>query len=242
MTVTNDVYIMKILRKILLLLLLVAGTVSTWAQTDRQFIRNGNRLYRQQNYAKAEVEYRKALGKNPHNAQALYNLGCALMMQQKDSAAITQLENAGKAETAPRRKAMVYHNIGTICQNHQMYAQAIEAYKESLRNNPADNETRYNLALCQRLLKKQKKNGGGNNNKNKNDKNKNKDKQDKQNQQQKKQQDKQDKQQQQQPKEQMSKENAEQLLNAAMQEEKATQQRLKKQEQQPRQRRLQKQW
>lgn len=170
----------------------------------------------------------------------MYNLGCALMSQQKDSAAIVQFEQAGQAETAPYRKAKAYHNIGVICQQHQMYAQAINAYKEALRNNPTDDQTRYNLALCQRLLKNQKKNGGGGqNNKNK-DKGKdkqNKDKQKKQN----KNQNQQDKQNQPSPK-QMSKDNAEQLLNAAMQQEKATQQKLKKAEQQRRSRQLEKQW
>lgn len=213
-------------------------SLTALAQNDRQLIRSGNRLYRQQNYAKAEVEYRKALGRNPRNAQAIYNLGCALMSQQKDSAAIVQFERAGQTETAPYRKAKAYHNIGVICQQHQMYAQAINAYKEALRNNPTDDQTRYNLALCQRLLKNQKKNGGGGqNNKNK-DKGKDKKNKDKQ----KKNPDKNQQDKQQPPQRQMSKDNAEQLLNAAMQQEKATQQKLKKAEQQRRSRQLQKQW
>ena len=208
------------------------------AQGDRDFVRSGNKLYRQQKYAEAETEYRKALSKNPRNTQALYNLGCALLSQQKDSAAIVQFENAGKMEVAKKRKSMAYHNIGVICQGHQMFAQAIEAYKESLRNNPSDDQTRYNLALCKRLLKNQK--GGGGNNKNKKDQ---KQKQ-QQNKDKNKQQQQQKKQQQPQPKneEKMSRENAEQLLNAAIQEEKATQQRLKKQEQSAQRRRLQKNW
>ncbi|MBR5634069.1 MAG: tetratricopeptide repeat protein [Prevotella sp.] len=206
------------------------------AQADRQHIRQGNKLYRQEKYDKAEVEYQKALAANQRNPQAHYNLGCAMMMQQKDSAAIVQFENAGKLETEPLRKAMVYHNMGWICQKHQMYGEAIEAYKESLRNNPNDDETRYNLALCQRQQKKnqQDQNGGGKDDKKQDE---NKDKKD-----QKEQQDKQNQQQQQPPKEQMSKENAEQLLNAAMQEEKATQQRMKKAMQHPNRRRLQKNW
>lgn len=233
---------MKILRYLLLMLMVAVCGQSVSAQNDRQCIRNGNRFYRQQNYAKAETEYRKALSKNDQNVQAMYNLGCALMMQQKDSAAIVQLENAGKMTTAKKRKSMAYHNIGVICQNHQMYAQAIEAYKESLRNNPSDNETRYNLALCKRLLKNQKQNGGNNNKNNKNNKDKKNDK-NKQQQQNKNKQDKQKQnEKQQQPREQMSKENAEQLLNAAIQEEKATQQRMKQQQQQPSRRRLQKNW
>lgn len=216
---------------------LCAQTVD--AQSDRQFVRNGNKFYREQNYAKAEVEYRKALGKNASNTQAMYNLGCALLQQQKDSAAITQFETAGKTEKAHLRKAMAYHNIGVICQKRQLYAEAIEAYKESLRHNPNDNATRYNLALCKRLAKKQP---PKNNNNNKNDKNK-KDKDKKQQQQNKQNPNKNERnEQRQQNKEQMSKDNAEQLLNYAIQEEKATQRRLKQQQQQPQRRRLQKNW
>ena len=161
------------------------------------------------------------------------------MQQQKDSAAITQFETAGKTEKARLRKAMAYHNIGVICQKRQLYAEAIEAYKESLRHNPNDNATRYNLALCKRLAKKQP---PKNNNNNKNDKNK-KDNDKKQQQQNKQNPNKNERnEQRQQNKEQMSKDNAEQLLNYAIQEEKATQRRLKQQQQQPQRRRLQKNW
>lgn len=210
---------------------------NVYAQSDRQFIRSGNKLYRSQNYAKAEAEYRKAITKNGQNPQALYNLGCALMMQQKDSAAIVQYENAGKLESSKSRKAKIFHNIGVICQNHQMYGEAIEAYKESLRNNPDDNETRYNLALCKRQQKNQKQNGGE---QKKKDDQKGKDKQKKDDQQQ-KQQDQQQPQKNK-PKDRMSKENAEQLLNAATQQEKATQQRMKKAMRQSGKKKLKKNW
>ena len=216
---------------LLLMLFLMMG-MSASAQSDRQSIRQGNRQFRAQEFAKSEVEYRKAVAKNPRNAQAVYNLGCALMAQQKDSAAVVQFQNAGKMETVKMRKAMAYHNIGVICQQHQMYGEAIEAYKEALRNNPKDDETRYNLALCKRQQKNQPQNK---------DQNKEKEKKEEQNkEQQNKEQQK--KEQEQQPKDQMSKENAEQLLNAAIQEEKATQQRMKKAMQQPRSRKLQKNW
>ena len=225
---------------ILLATLLVQGFNFAFAQADRDFIRKGNRLYRQQQYEKAEAEYRKALSHNSENSQAVYNLGCALMMQQKDSAAIELYQQAGRMEKNKLRKSQAYHNIGVICQNHQMYSEAIEAYKESLRNNPTDNETRYNLALCQQLEKKQTKNNQNKNNDKDKDKNKKDDKdKDKQN-------NKDQKQQQenapQQKKEEMSKENAEQLLNAATQQEKQTQQRLKKAMQLPRSKHLQKNW
>ena len=222
-----------------ILMMLVVGMLyqSVYAQADRQLIRSGNRYFRQQNYAKAETEYRKAVSVNGQNAQAVYNLGCALQAQQKDSAAIVQYQNAGKMETNKMRKAKAYHNIGYICQSRQMYREAIEAYKESLRNNPNDNETRYNYVLCKRLQKYQKQNNK--NDKSKQNKDKNKDKQDKNKQQNKDQKQKQSPRQNQ---EQMSKDNAEQLLNAAIQEEKATQQRLKNAMQQPQRMQLQKNW
>lgn len=211
------------------------------AQNERKDIRKGNKAFRQQNYVQAEVDYRKATAKNGRNPQAIYNLGCAFMAQQKDSSAVVQFENASKIETNPKRKAMAFHNIGVICQKKQLFSEAIEAYKESLRNNPSDNETRYNLELCKRQLKNQKNNNNDKNQQNKNDKNKdNKNKE----QQKKDQKDDKDKQQnnQQQPKEQMSKDNAEQLLNAAMQKEKETQDRLKKAMRQSSTRKLERNW
>ncbi len=225
-------------RLIALYILLFTCSLGAMAQADRQHIRQGNRLYRQQKYDKAEVDYRKAADINQKNPQAMYNLGCALMQQQKDSAAIVQFENAAKMETSKLRKSKSYHNIGVICQGHQMFSEAIDAYKESLRNNPKDDETRYNLALCQRQLKNQQQNQDKNQqNKDNKDQQQNQDKQDqKQNQDNK--QDNKDQQQ----KEQMSKENAEQLLQAAMQEEKNTQQKMKQQQQQPKNRRLQRNW
>lgn len=213
-------------------MLAVCATVS--AQNDRQLIREGNRLYRQKQYAQAEVLYRKAIAKKADNPQAVYNLGCALMMQQKDSAAIMQYENATKLEKNKLRQSKSWHNIGVMCQSHKMYGEAIKAYEQSLRLNPSDDETRYNLALCKQLNK-----NNPQQDKNQQDK-KNEEKEDDKGQQQKK--DKKDQQKEEQPKEQMSKDNAERLLDAAVQNEKATQQRLKKAMQQPRKKQLQKNW
>ena len=229
---------MNVLRYIITLCCIVMLSQSVSASSDRQYIRSGNRFYRQENYAKAEVEYRKALDKNSHNAQAMYNLGCALMQQQKDSLAILQLQNAGKTETAKLRKAMVYHNIGVICQKYRLYGDAIEAYKESLRNNPSDDETRYNLVLCMRQQKQNKEDQKDKQNKEKKNNKKDSDKKQNENQNQ----NKQDKQQKQQSTEKMSKDNAEQLLNYAVQAEMATQQRLNKNKKQSQTRRLKENW
>lgn len=224
------------MKKFLVLSILVIQALLSFAQTDRQHIRYGNRWFKQDNYVKAEAEYRKAVDKNPSNPQALYNLGCALLMQKKDSAAIQQFENAGKLETDPKRKAMAYHNIGWICQSLKMYGEAVEAYKESLRNNPSDDETRYNLALCKRQQKKDKQDKQQQQKKQQ-QQNKNEDKN-----QQKKEQNKNKEQQQQKQQDKMSKENAEQMLNAAMQQEQQTQQRIKDAMRQTKSRKLQKNW
>ena len=231
----------RIVSSRLILLLFISLTsylspLTTNAQSDRKMIRQGNKLYRKGNVAEAEVSYRKAVERNERNAQANYNLGNALMGQRKDSLAITQLEKAAKLETNPLRRAQAYHNMGVICQQHRMFGEAIEAYKEALRNNPTDNETRYNLALCKRQQQDQQQDQNQQNKDNKD----NKDKQDQQKQEQQQKQDEQKQEQQQ--KQQMSKENAEQLLNAAMQEEKQTQERMKKAQQQPQKRRLEKNW
>jgi len=203
-------------------------------QSDRQLVRQGNKQFRAGNMAEAEVLYRKAVEKNQRNPQATYNLGNALMEQRKDSLSINQLEASAKLETNPLRRAQAFHNIGVICQKHQMFNEAIEAYKESLRNNPTDDQTRYNLELCKRQQKQQKQ-----------DEKQNQQKQDqeKKDQEQKQEQEKQEKKDQQQPpKQQMSKDNAEQLLNAAMQEEKQTQERMQKAMQRSQKRTLEKNW
>lgn len=220
---------------ITLLFLLVAS--SAFAQkTERDYLRSGNKLYNDSLFIKAEVDYRKALEINPKSTDAMFNLGNSLLMQQKAKEAMEQFESASKVEKDKDKLAQIYHNMGVILQSSKQYPQCIEAYKESLRNNPKDDETRYNLALAplaQKLLKDQQQNQDQNQDKNqdqkqdqkddKKDQNKNQQEQDKKDQQ------NQNQQQQQQNKDEMSKENAQQLLNAVMQDEKNVQDKVKKQ-------------
>ena len=216
------------------LLLLFAATAAV-AQTDRQYVTSGNKLFRNGQFDQAEVAYRKAIEKNPRNPQAHYNLGNALMAQKKDSAAVQSLQKSTELETSKIRKAMAFHNMGVVCQQHKMYGEAIEAYKSALRLNPKDDATRYNLELCKRQQKNQQ------NQKNQNQQDK--DKKDKNGKDKKNDRQKNDKQDQNKKKEnKMSKENAEQMLNAAMQQEKSTQQRIKKAMQRPRSAKLDKEW
>lgn len=235
-------------------LLLVGGTNAV-AQTDRNLIRQGNRAFKSQKWAAAETQYRKAISKNQKNPQAIYNLGCALLMQQKDSLAMVQFGNAAQLESNIFRRSKSYHNMGVVMQNHREYAQAIEYYKMALRCNPQDNETRYNLALCKKLLKNNQQNQNNKNNKDKNkndknkdkknDKNKNKDGQNKNDQnkdKQNKNQDKNNSDKNKQNQEKMSRDNADQLLNAAIQQEKATKRKMQKAMSQSRRKVYDKNW
>ena len=214
----------------ILLMLLTVSAVAFGQKTDRDYLRSGNKLYKDSLFVKAEVDYRKALEVNPKSSAAMYNLGNALLMQQKAQEAMEQYQAASRLEKDKAKLAQIYHNMGVILQSSKKLPECIEAYKESLRNNPHDNETRYNLALAQKQLKDQQQNQ----NQDKQQEQKQDQKQDEQQQNKEEQdQDKKDQQQnnqqQQQNQNEMSKENAEQLLNAAMQDEKNVQDKVKKQ-------------
>ena len=221
------------LQKIYIISLLLMGGISVHAQqkTDRDYLRSGNKLYNDSLFIKAEVDYRKALDINPKSTDAMFNLGNALLMQQKVKEAMEQYESVSKVEKDKSKLAEIYHNMGVILQSAKQYPQCIEAYKESLRNNPKDDETRYNLALAQKMLKDQQQNQQNQDQQQqqqeqKEDKQEQEQNQDQQEQDQKNQQ---QQQQQQQNKNEMSKENAQQLLNAVMQDEKNVQDKVKKQ-------------
>lgn len=221
------------LQKFYIISLLLLGGISVHAQqkTDRDYLRSGNKLYNDSLFIKAEVDYRKALDINPKSTDAMFNLGNALLMQQKVKEAMEQYESVSKVEKDKSKLAEIYHNMGVILQSAKQYPQCIEAYKESLRNNPKDDETRYNLALAQKMLKDQQQNQQNQDQQQqqqeqKEDKQEQEQNQDQQEQDQKNQQ---QQQQQQQNKNEMSKENAQQLLNAVMQDEKNVQDKVKKQ-------------
>ena len=204
------------------LLLLMAATVSA-QKAERDFIRKGNRFFKDSVYVDAEVNYRKALETNPQSTVSMFNLGNTLAQQNKLQEAMEQYVAATKIEKDKNDLAQIYHNMGVIFQSQKDYGKAVEAYKQSLRNNPKDDETRYNLALAQKMLKDQQQN----------QQNQDQNKQQQQDQQEDKKDQNKDQQQPPQPQKkdsEMSKENAEQLLNSVMQDEKDVQDKVKKQQ------------
>lgn len=121
----------------------------------REDVREGNKLYNQQKFEEAEIAYKKALDKNPNYEKASYNLGNTIYQKNQNKEAIFQYELAEKIAPDKMSKAETFHNIGNAFMKEKQYDKAIEAYKNSMRNNSKDDETRYNLALAQKLLKNQ---------------------------------------------------------------------------------------
>lgn len=246
----------RVFRKVKLFTILVAllgfSTTAFGQKAERKHVREGNKLYQTEKFTEAEIEYRKSLEVNPRSLEGTYDLGNALYKQKKFPEAAEQYQlvtgqGEKMMETAEgkARLSEVYHNLGNIFMQNKDYAKSVEAYKQSLRLDPKDDETRYNLALAQKLLEDQQ-NQDQNQDQQNQDKQENKDqKDDQQQQQQQQQQDqKQDQtQQQQQPDEQMSKDNAQQMLDAFLQDEKNTQEKVKKAQMQQQQRRkTEKEW
>lgn len=241
-------------------LLMMAGLVgasAVWAQkTDRDFVRRGNSLYEDSLYVKAEVEYRRALDVNPQSMEAMYNLGNALLMQQKAEEAMEQYSNAATMIAKNERNialteedrlklAQIYHNMGVLLQSSKQLAPCIEAYKNSLRNNPKDHETRYNLTVAMKQKQQQDEQQQNQENQENQEQQQQEQQQNQQDQQQQEQeQEQQQNQQEQQPQQEqeMSKENAEQMLRAVMQDEKEIQEKVQKIMQEAQPRRFEKDW
>ncbi len=201
-------------KQVLWMIGLVCMCVPALAQEEYGPLRAGNKNYKAQKYTEAEIEYRKGLQKNKQSFDAVYNLGNALFRQQKYKEALEMYQAATPLDQESKlKRAAAFHNAGNSLLLEKKVKESIEAYKQALRLNPKDDDTRYNLAFAQYLLKNQQ--------------------QPPEQQQQQPQDQKQDQQQDQkeqpQQNDQMSKEQAEQILQALMQEEKETMEKAKKQ-------------
>jgi len=142
----------------------------------------GNERLTEKDFVAAEAKYRESISINPKAMNSKYNLGNAYYNQESlDEAALSFVKAAKVADTDLERH-QPFHNLGNTLMKKKEYAKALEAYKDALRNNPADEETRYNLALAKKLLQDQKEQEKQDNNK---DKEKDKQDQDDQNQDQK---------------------------------------------------------
>ena len=220
-----------------------------WGQAERRYIRQGNKLYEDESYNDSEVQYRKALEKDEQSFMGEFNLADALYKQEKYEEAITKFNRLAENEADEAKLGALYHNLGNSLLQSGNIEESIEAYKNALRNQPTDLETKHNLAYAQSLLQQQQQQQQQQQNQDQQDQEQqqNQDQQDRQQQQDQEQQDQQqqqqqDQQQQQQQPEKISKEDAERILEALKQDEEKVQEKLKRQQAQAQRVRVLKDW
>lgn len=124
-------------------------------QASKDLTWSANAALSENNFVEAEVDYRKAIAKSDKNIAAPYNLGNAYYNKETYSEAFGRFKEAGESATTKADRHMAYHNMGNVFMKRKEYQKAVEAYKEALRNDPTDEETRYNLALAKELLEKE---------------------------------------------------------------------------------------
>ena len=147
---------------LLIALLVSAVSFSQEAEaTDKEAVNASENLTWQANkelnedkFVEAEVDYRRAISKDGKNVVAPYNLGNAYYNEESYSEAFGRFKEAGEISAQKPEKHKAFHNMGNVFMKRKEYAKAVEAYKEALRNDPTDEETRYNLALAKEMLEK----------------------------------------------------------------------------------------
>ena len=221
------------MRKFLLILSLLIS-ITSFAQNKKSFLREGNTLYTDSSYNEAEMQYRKSLQEDQGYFNASFNLADAVYKQERykeASALFDALKDNAPTETD---LAQVFHNLGNSLVKEGKLDDAIAAYKNALRINPNDNETRHNLAFSKQQKQEQEQQEEENKDEQKEDKegDKKKEQKDKEKEgENKKQEENKEDQKQNQPeenKEDMSKEDAEKMLEAIQQQEKDLQEELQK--------------
>ncbi|SDG84416.1 tetratricopeptide repeat protein [Winogradskyella thalassocola] len=120
-----------------------------------------NELVSEDNYVEAEMEYRKAISEAPNKATGAYNLAHSYYKKGSFDEALFRSQEAANNATTKDEKHRAFHNIGNILMQNKQCKQAVEAYKNALRNNPLDEESRYNFALAKECADQQKDDGGG---------------------------------------------------------------------------------
>lgn len=130
--------------------LMLAVFATGFCQENRKLVKEGNEEYKDKEYAAAEAKYRIAHSKNPSNPDAYYNLGNSIYRQGTASEAKYAYAKAIDVAKTKEEKHRAYHNLGNVLLKEKNYQGAVEAYKNALRNNPYDDETRYNYALAKK--------------------------------------------------------------------------------------------
>ena len=121
---------------------------------SKKYTYEGNTALKSDKPIQAEVEYRKAIAEDKNNATAQYNLGTMYYQQKSYDEAFSRLKNASTSDKiTEEEKHKAFHNLGNAFMKNKEYEKAVLSYKEALRHNPKDEETRYNLAVAKEMLK-----------------------------------------------------------------------------------------
>jgi Ca-activated chloride channel family protein len=120
----------------------------------QEFLSDASLALQEDEFPVAEADFRKAIALNPANEIGKYNLGTAYYGKSKNTEALNRFKQAASVATAKPEKHRAFHNLGNTLMNEKNYSEAVEAYKNALRNNPTDDESRYNLALAKDMLEK----------------------------------------------------------------------------------------
>ncbi|WP_411766327.1 tetratricopeptide repeat protein [Winogradskyella sp. A3E31] len=140
----------------------------------KSLVFNGNELLNDDQAIEAEMEYRKALSEKQDMVAGAYNLAHTYYKNENYNEALYRSQEAAKNAISKEEKHKAYHSIGNILMKNKRCKDAVEAYKNALRNNPTDEESRYNLALAKECAKDE--DGGGEDNKEDENKDQNQDK------------------------------------------------------------------
>ena len=128
------------------------------AQNPNKLIRQGNNAYTDSSFAAAEESYRTALAADQNAFNAAFNLADAIYKQENYKEASTLFQGLTSKAESKEEKAMAYHNLGNSLLQEGKLEESIESYKNSLRNNPSDKDTKHNLAYAQRMKQEQEQN------------------------------------------------------------------------------------
>ena len=131
------------------------GLSSAFAQEANEFIENGNKLYDEGKFGEAEVTYREAQETGADPFISGFNLGDALFKQQRYEEAATAFQSLPNLTDDKEQKASAYHNLGNSFLKAEKFQESVDAYKQSLRNNPRDLETKYNYSYAKRMLQQE---------------------------------------------------------------------------------------
>jgi len=198
------------------------------AQQPKKVIIEGNKNYESKKYTDAEKDYKKALQQNKNDYTSTFNLGNTYYQQGKYDEAANHFQSLTHQPVNRDTMAQVYHNLGNSLLKQKKFEESISAYKNGLKNNPDDEQTRYNLAYAQKMLRQQQQQQKNDKNKDKKD-NKEDKKKDKKEEKKKDDKNKKDKEKQKpQPQNNISKEDAQRLLDALQNDEKNIKEKVKK--------------